>query len=181
MPMPKVRHTLADYERLPEHIRADFIEGELVMAPAPTYWHEWLLMRFVWEVGAVLGPGKNDRVFVSHFEVKTGSGEDAEAAQPDVVVLPEGTRPPHEKSKRPTPILVAEILSPATASYDRGAKLRFYGRAGVREAWILDPVTKTIEVHDLRAARKRVYAGGDTAESRAVPGFRVDVAAFFAA
>ncbi len=180
MAMPKVRHTLADYERLPEHVRADFIEGDLVMVPAPTYWHERLLMRFVWEVAAVLGPDRNDRVFVSRFEVRAGSGEEQEAAQPDVVVLPEGTRATDEKWKPPTPILVAEILSPSTASYDRGAKLRFYARAGVREAWILDPATKTIEVHDLAAAKKRLYGGGEVAESRAVPGLRVDVAAFFA-
>jgi Uma2 family endonuclease len=167
MAMQKVRQTLADYERLPEHVRADFIEGELVMAPAPTRRHERLLMRFVWEIGAVLGPERIDRVFVSRFEIKAHG----EAGQPDVVVMPQGAWETGD------PILVAEILSPSTASYDRGAKLRFYARAGVREVWILDPVKRTIEVHDLA---KRVFAAGEIAESRAVPGLRVDVAAFFA-
>jgi Uma2 family endonuclease len=165
--MQKVRRTLADYEALPEHAKADFVEGELVMAPAPARRHERLLMRFVEHLAALLGPGWGDRVFTSRFEIKAHG----EAAQPDVVVLPQGAWETGD------PILVAEILSPSTAGYDRGAKLRFYARAGVREAWILDPVDKTIEVHDLA---KRVFARGEIAESRAVPGLRIDVAAFFA-
>jgi Uma2 family endonuclease len=180
MAMPKVRQTLADYERLPEHVRADFIEGELVMDPAPTYRHEHLVMRLVGALAALLGSDWTCRVFVSRFEVKAGTGDEKEAAQPDVVVLPEGTMPPCEESMRPIPVFVAEILSPSTARYDRGAKLRFYARAGVREAWILDPASRTIEVHDLAAAGKRLCAAGEIAESRAVPGLRVDVAAFFA-
>jgi Uma2 family endonuclease len=165
--MHRVRQTLADYEALPEHVKADFVEGELVMAPAPTRRHERLLMRFVGHLAALLGPGWDDRVFVSRFEIRAHG----EAGQPDVVVMPQGAWETGD------PILVAEILSPSTASYDRGAKLRFDSRAGVREAWILDPATKAIEVHDLA---KRVLAKGEIAESRAVPGLRVDVAAFFA-
>lgn len=175
--MQKVRRTLADYGALPESTKADFIEGELVMAPAPTPWHERLLIRLVEGIAALLGPGWGDRVLVSRLEIRAHG----EAAQPDVVVLPEGTMATGEGWSPPTPILVAEILSPSTAAHDRGAKLRFFRRAGVREAWILDPVTHTIEVHDLAAGRKRVFAEGEVAESRAVKGLRVDVAAFFAA
>jgi Uma2 family endonuclease len=177
--MPRVRQTLADYERLPEHVRADFVGGALVMAPAPSYRHEQLVMAFVETCAARLGPGWGRRVFVSRFEVRAGSGDDAEAAQPDVAVLPKGTRRA-KAGERPTPILVAEMLSPSTASHDRGPKLAFYARAGVREAWIVDPEACTIEVHDLASARVRAYAGGDSAVSSAVPGLRVDVRAFFA-
>jgi Uma2 family endonuclease len=74
---------------------------------------------------------------------------------------------------------VAEILSPSTQRYDRGAKLRIYRAAGVREAWLLDPVAETIEIHDLAASTARMFRRGDVAESEAVPGSRIDVAAFF--
>lgn len=73
---------------------------------------------------------------------------------------------------------MAEILSPSTKRFDRGAKLRIYATAGVREAWLLDPVAETIEVRNLAAAKSRVFAKGEVGESRA--GLRVDVAAFFA-
>jgi Uma2 family endonuclease len=170
--MPKARQTLADYEALPEHLKADFVEGELVMAPAPTRRHERLLMRFVRRVAEAVGPDWDDRVFVSRFEIRAHG----EAAQPDVVVLPakawEGAEPP--------PLLAAEILSPSTSRHDRGAKLRFLGRAGVHEAWILDPKARTIEVRHLASGGTRALAGGEVAESSAIPGLRVDVKAFFA-
>lgn len=173
MRMQKVGRTLTDYDALPERTKADFIEGQLVMAPPPSYWHEALLMRFIRALGEVVGPDWDSRVFVSRFEIRAPG----EAAQPDVVVMPEGTRPAGKGWKPPTPILAAEILSPSTARHDRGAKLRFFARAGIREAWILDPETETIEVHDLATGRVVV---GEVAESRAVPGLRIDVAAFFA-
>jgi Uma2 family endonuclease len=175
--MQRVRRTLTDYDALPERTKADFIEGELVMAPSPTPWHEALLMRLVRALADALGDRWDRRAFVSHFEIRVAG----EAAQPDVVVLPEGTRATGPDWKPPTPVFAAEILSPSTASHDRGRKLRFFARAKVREAWILDPKTRTIEVHDLASDAHRVFAEGEVAESRAVPGLRVDVAASFAA
>jgi Uma2 family endonuclease len=114
---------------------------------------------------------------VSPFEVRAHG----EAAQPDVVVLPAGTRATGPDWQPPPPLLVAEVLSPSTASHDRGPKLRFFGRAGVREAWIVDPKTRTIEVFDLAGGGSLVFAEGEVADSSVIPGLRLDVAAFFAA
>lgn len=175
--MQRVSWTLADYDALPEGTKADFIEGELVKAPSPTPWHERLVIRLVEALATLLGPGWGDRVLVSRFEIRAHGG----AAQPDVVVLPEGTRATGPDWKPPLPILAAEVLSPSTARHDRGRKLRFLAAAGVREAWILDPTTRTIEVYDLATMGHRAFADGEIAESRAVPGLRIDVAAFFAA
>ncbi|MFI5402608.1 MAG: Uma2 family endonuclease [Planctomycetota bacterium] len=178
--MPKIRHTRADYDRLPEGVYAQLIEGELVMTPTPTPWHERLVVRLIVRIETFLGPGSGDRVLGSRFEVAVGTRPDEEIVQPDVLVLPEGTKAHGRTWRPPTPVLVAEILSPSTQRYDRGAKLRIYATAGVKETWLLDPVAETIEVHDLAAARTRLFAKGEVAESRAVPGLRVDVAAFFA-
>ena len=43
------------------------------------------------------------------------------------------------------PDLVIEILSRATAKYDRGHKKDIYARYGVKEYWIIDPVRLTVE------------------------------------
>lgn len=181
MAMPKVQHTRADYDRLPEGVYAQLIEGELVMTPTPTPWHERLVVRLIVRFEAFFGPDSGDRVLASKFEVAIGEIPDQEVVQPDVVVLPAGARATGTSGwKPPTPALVAEVLSPSTQGYDRGAKLRIYATAGVKEAWLLDPVAETIEVHDLATARKRLFARGEVAESRAVAGLRVDVATFFA-
>jgi Uma2 family endonuclease len=178
--MPKVRHTRADYERLPEGACAQLIEGELVMTPAPSPRHELLVARLILRIGDCLGAEADRRLLASKFEVVAGKPPDEEIAQPDVAVLPEGTKPTAKGWRPLAPVLVAEILSPSTERYDRGAKMRIYASAGVKEAWLLDPDAETIEIHDLSAADRRAYGRGEVAESRAVPGLVVEVGPFFA-
>lgn len=45
------------------------------------------------------------------------------------------------------PDLVVEVLSPSTMMNDRGAKMRNYAAAGVKEYWLVLPVGKTVEVY----------------------------------
>ena len=44
-----------------------------------------------------------------------------------------------------TPILVVEILSPGTATRDRGKKRTIYQNAGVAEYWIVDIDAQLVE------------------------------------
>ena len=48
------------------------------------------------------------------------------------------------------PDLVVEVLSPSTGKNDRGPKKDVYERHGVREYWIADTKSKSIEVYLLR-------------------------------
>lgn len=59
------------------------------------------------------------------------------------------------------PDLVAEVLSPSTASRDRGYKMVRYAQCGVREYWLVSPAEKTVEVYLLDHGRlvfDRAYA-----------------------
>ncbi len=47
------------------------------------------------------------------------------------------------------PDLCVEVLSASTAATDRGRKMQMFARYGVPEDWIVDPGTRTIEVHHL--------------------------------
>ena len=51
------------------------------------------------------------------------------------------------------PDLVVEVLSPSTVTRDRGVKKDAYEKAGVREYWIVDPLSKSIEVYHLKEGR----------------------------
>lgn len=42
--------------------------------------------------------------------------------------------------------LVIEVLSPSTAKYDRVLKFQQYQKARVREYWMIDPETETVQV-----------------------------------
>ena len=181
MARPPIRFTRTDYEQLPEHIHSELIGGDLVMVPAPTAWHESLVTRLIYALGEHLGvEAACVRVLGSRTEISIGAGEEESIIQPDVVVLPEGTRPTGRDWRPPTPLWVAEVLSPSTAERDRGVKLRLYARKGIEEAWLVDPDAEAIEVHDLATGEERRRGGGERAESKAIPGFTVGVARFFA-
>jgi Uma2 family endonuclease len=51
------------------------------------------------------------------------------------------------------PDWVCEILSPATEATDRGKKMRIYRREAVGHVWLLNPITRTLEVYRLEAGR----------------------------
>jgi Uma2 family endonuclease len=44
------------------------------------------------------------------------------------------------------PDWICEVLSPGTARLDRQKKLVVYAREGVRHAWLLDPLQRTLEI-----------------------------------
>ncbi len=45
------------------------------------------------------------------------------------------------------PDLVVAVLSPTTAKNDRSTKMRHYAAAGVKEYWIISPLSRSIEVY----------------------------------
>lgn len=62
---------------------------------------------------------------------------------------PEGA-PPHYAL---APDWVCEVLSTSTEALDRGKKMRVYRREGVGHVWLLNPITRTLEVYRLEGGR----------------------------
>ena len=71
---------------------------------------------------------------------------------PDVMVVCDPSKV-QEDGIHGAPDLVVEILSPSTATYDRGRKKDMYEKCGVREYWIVNPADKTVEQYFLRDGR----------------------------
>ena len=137
--MERVVFTKADLADIPEHQRAEIIEGDLVMIPAPNASHQMLMLRIARALQDHVEPV--ERVLVAPFDVEF---DDYNVLQPDVLVLPEGTKPQLHPWQPPQPIWVAEIISPSTAKRDRGVKLRIYQRFGISEAWIVDQFERNL-------------------------------------
>jgi Uma2 family endonuclease len=55
-----------------------------------------------------------------------------------------------------SPDLIIEIISPDSQSRDRREKYRDYEKAGVREYWIIDPLSKTVEAYALDGRKFRL-------------------------
>lgn len=55
------------------------------------------------------------------------------------------------------PDLVVEVLSPSTAARDKGIKKAVYEKTGVKEYWIVDPESKSIDVYHLQDGRLEFF------------------------
>jgi Uma2 family endonuclease len=81
------------------------------------------------------------------------------------------------------PDLVVEILSPSTASDDRGIKYETYEKYGVREYWLVDPDAKFVEVYRHQGGkfeRQGVYKPDQPFVSAALDGATINSQSWFA-
>ena len=155
MPLPSI--TWQDVQQMPDDgNRYEAIEGDLYMTPAPTPRHQTLLLRLYDALAALLRERHGGVLLVAPVGVEFPST--GEGVQPDLLfVSDERRRIIRDTSVRGAPDLVVEILSPSTASHDRGPKRRLYERQGVREYWIVDPDENAVDVWRFgdRAMRER--------------------------
>jgi Uma2 family endonuclease len=104
-------------------------------------------------------------------------GRDMTVLEPDVVVV-KNTSIVRENGIAGVPDMLAEILSPSTAQYDRTIKYELYERAGVKEYWIVDTDKKIAEVfilHDGLYTEKKTYREHETAALTVLPDCKIDL------
>jgi Uma2 family endonuclease len=157
MGKPARRATYEDLMQVPETKVAELIDGELFVSPRPASPHANaasgiaadLLSPFHREGGAPPVPGG----WWILFEPELHHGED--------VLVPDwaGWRRERLPVLRDVPYFelapdwICEIVSPSTGRLDRSRKMRVYAREGVTNAWLVDPIAKTLEVYRLGAGR----------------------------
>jgi Uma2 family endonuclease len=95
--------------------------------------------------------GKSCQPFMAPADVKlpvksvssVGEALDFTLVQPDVFIVCDEDKV-GEQYISGAPDFIVEILSPSTRRKDTVEKLRKYGKVGVREYWMLDPVNRTV-------------------------------------
>ena len=88
-----------------------------------------------------------------------------------------------DKNVRGAPDLVIEILSPSTADRDLGYKHELYGRHGVLEYWVVDPMAETVAVHRQRDGRLELaetFGRRDTLQTALLEGLQLKLNDIFA-
>ena len=141
---PAERWTVEQVLGLPDDgQRHEVIDGELFMTPAPRLVHQEALRALYDELAEYVRAQRQGVLFWSPADIVFGPRT---LVQPDLFVAPliEGRRP-REWSEITTLLLAVEVLSPGTASRDRGVKRRLYQRVGVSEYWIVDLDARIIE------------------------------------
>lgn len=180
------RQALYDaYCAVPEHQRAEIIDGTLYVLPRPAPRHA--------NASSVLG-GKLNGAF------QLGDGGPGGwwiLDEPELQLAPLEPMAPDlagwRTERMPTlpetayftlaPDWVCEILSRSTENVDRTKKLPLYAAHGVPHVWLIDPIGKTLEVHalgdDHRWRDVRVHEGDARVRADPFAAIELDLAALW--
>ncbi len=143
-PVKEKIHNIKDYKLLPEGSPYQLIEGELIMTPAPSPFHQIISGNLFEKIRMFAKERNAGIVLYSPIDIYL---DDENAYQPDIVFISKGKQEIiKDDGIHGAPDLIIEILSPSTAYYDIKKKYKVYERCGVKEYWIVDPLQKTIEV-----------------------------------
>lgn len=150
LPAEKGRYTFADALTWSDDERAEIVNGEPAMMAPPTTAHQLISGEIFQQLGNYL-EGKKCRAIPAPFAVrlfeKDGeSPEDVDTmVELDITIVCDPSKLDKHGCKG-APDMVVEILSPSTQRHNRLVKLGLYQRAGVREYWIVDPDSSTVQV-----------------------------------
>jgi Uma2 family endonuclease len=151
--------TYADLVRVPDHLVAEIVDGELFATPRPAARHARAASVLGMDLGTPFDRGRG------------GPGgwcilDEPELHLHDDILVPDlaGWRRnrlpaiPDRAALTLAPDWVCEVLSPATEAFDRGRKLAVYAREGVSHVWLVNPTNETLEVLVLTAERWTLVA-----------------------
>jgi Uma2 family endonuclease len=174
----------AFYEWLDDDVKAEFINGEVVVHSPALHRHN----------AAVLFLGSLLNAFVTNRNAGLVVVEKAlveltrNSYEPDVCYFGPAKAATIQPDQLyyPAPDLVVEVLSKATKKADRETKFEDYAAHGVAEYWIVDPTRQTIEPFHLDAdlqayAALGVFRVGQAVSSSLLPAFTIPVKAVFEA
>lgn len=179
----KEKHNIKDYKLLPEGAPYQLIEGELVMTPSPTTFHQIIsgnifikMTAFVKEKGAGLVLFAPVAMYI----------DDENVFQPDLIFVSKQSREMvKDDGIHGAPDLIIEILSPSTAYYDIKKKYKSYEKIGVKEYWIVDPEMKSVDLFSLTEQGKFIQSASlaekGTVKSAVINGFEITLGEIFLA
>ena len=179
-PKPQIKFTYNDYRTAPEDKRYELLEGELILVPSPTIYHQRISRRLFVRLERFITSRELGEVFYSPCDVVLS---DHDVLQPDLLYV--SNHRSHiitAENIQGGPDLVVEILSPSTADRDLGYKRTLYARHGVDEYWVVDPEGKSIEVFRLtngEFVRHGLYVGDQELESPSLTGLSIRLGEVF--
>ena len=143
----EVTYTIEDIYALPDGQRAELIDGRIYDMAPPNTRHQMLVSELNITIGNYIrSHGGNCRIFPAPFAVFLNE-DNRNYVEPDISVICNKDKL-NDKGCNGAPDWIIEIVSPSTEHIDYGVKLFKYRSAGVREYWIVNPKTRTVNVFD---------------------------------
>lgn len=181
-PMIKT-YTLEEFWKLPEPkdgTKLELIAGVLYMTPPPEYTHDNAVSRLLRILPLHLASKKDKgNLYVPRAAIWTSSHTYLE---PDLFYVSAELETKMKPGHRTSADLVIEVISPGSAIYDRNTKAETYGALGVRELWLIDETSETVEVRFRRGkgfGKKSIFKKGQRITSKIFPDLKLLVDEIF--
>jgi Uma2 family endonuclease len=175
-PQTATRMTYEEFMALPEekYKRVELIEGELVVNPAPIYWHQIVAGNIYHAFRIYLTQHPVGKTIQAPADVVLSREN---IVQPDVMVfLGENLAMVQWKNAQRPPDIAVEVLSESNRRRDLVTKRRLYAQHGVKELWIVDPEVCSVTI--IRDAKETIVS--DTITTPLLPGFAMPLHEVFA-
>jgi Uma2 family endonuclease len=169
---------------IPSYSVADYLNWEgdwelwsgvpIAMTPSPFGAHQALSLKLASEFLVQLQQNSSDDQFPRYTVLQEIDWivDEHTVVRPDIVVTAGGIPDRHLES---CPLLIVEILSPATEERDRTIKFRLYQQQGVGHYLIADPKSKTIEAYQNVAGNYQRIADADRIKLEIAPGQKITI------
>jgi Uma2 family endonuclease len=128
------------YKMLPEGTLAELIDGVIYMSPSPNSSHQRIILSLGRKLADFAEQQNLGEVFVAPFDVYLD--DKSNAVQPDLIFILESNRHIVQDHIHGVPDLLIELLSTGNKLHDTVVKKALYEKFGVKEYWIIEPVTK---------------------------------------
>lgn len=140
-------YTIDDIYALPDGQRAELIDGKIYNMTPPSTIHQRISYAFARKISEYIDKNNgNCEVFLAPFAVFLNQ-DSHNYVEPDISVICDKNKL-DDRGCNGAPDWIIEIVSPSTGRIDYGIKLFKYRNAGVREYWIINPKTCTVNVFD---------------------------------
>ena len=160
-------HRMWDAGILPEEKRFELIRGEIIEMPNPKPPHSGRVNR----LNHLFSSRLRDSVIVS--VQNPSSIDDMSEPVPDVSLLKPRSDFYAERHPLPEDVLLIIEISYSTFRFDSKIKAPLYAEAGIREYWIINIPSNTLEVYTLPAlgsyTHHQIFKHGQTISPQAFP------------
>lgn len=137
------RTMLEAFKSFPEGTLVQLINNQIVIAAAPLDIHQLVLGDIFVELTMYVKGNKLGQTRVAPYDVFLSSKN---VFQPDICFIAnENLHKIEKEGLHGAPDLVIELLSPSTSKYDLDEKKDVYERYGVKEYFIIEPATKSVD------------------------------------
>ena len=138
---------------LPDGKRAELINGVIYDMAPPNRLHQKIVFQVSKAIGEYIDKNNGScEVYPAPFAVFLNN-DNKTYVEPDISVICDPSKL-DDRGCNGAPDWIVEVASNGTKHLDYGIKLFKYRSAGVREYWIINPLTKTVNVFDFENDEK---------------------------